>query len=117
MGLGIRRYAARPYATPAFRPGPARPRHAGAARERRGLPIHRTARRLELVLQLLVFTTQPLTLRFRATEIVAQTLVLAAQLVDGLLRIARRGISRVSDRTCMPDTSPVEKYKELMATI
>jgi hypothetical protein len=84
---------------------------ARATREGRRLAIDGTARGVEFVLQLLVFTTQALPLRFRAAEILAQTLVLAAQLVDRLLRITRRGIRGVSDRTCMPDPSPVEKYK------
>jgi hypothetical protein len=88
-----------------------------ATREGRRLAIDGTARSVEFVLQLLVFTTQALPLRLRAAEILAQTRVLAAQLVDRLLRITRRKIRGMSDRTCMPDTSPVEKYKELMATI
>ena len=90
---------------------------AGASRERRRLSIDGPACGLEVLFQLLVFPTQPLAFRFRPAQVLAQALVLAAQLLDRLLGIARRVVRRVSDRPYMPDLSPVEKYKELMATI
>jgi hypothetical protein len=91
--------------------------HARAAREGGRLAVDRAARRLEVLFQLLVFAPQALTFRLRPAEVLPQTLVLSTQLLDCLLGVARRGIRWVSDRTCMPDPSPIEKYKELMATI
>jgi hypothetical protein len=59
-------------------------------RERRRLPIHGTPRRFELVFQLGVFAPEPLPLRFRAAQVLAQPLVVPAQFVNDLLRIPRR---------------------------
>ena len=57
-----------------FAAGPARVRHARAARERGGLPVHGAARGLELLFQFLVLAAQPLPLRFRPAQVLAQAL-------------------------------------------
>jgi hypothetical protein len=54
------------------------------------LPVHGPARRLEVLLQLVVFTTQPLAFGFRATQILAQAVDFAPLLGDDLVRVTRR---------------------------
>ncbi len=73
-------------------PGASRARHARLAGERRGLARHRSARGLELVLQLLVLAAQPLPLGLRPSQIFAKPLDLARLILDDLLRVARRRI-------------------------
>ena len=95
----------------------ARVRDAGVAGERGGLPRDRPARRLELFFQLVVFASQALALRLRAPQILAQPFVFTAQLLQQLLRVARRWSRVLSDLLLISDRSVSEKYKELMATI
>jgi hypothetical protein len=92
-------------------------RDAGVAGERRGLARDGAPGGLQFVVQFFVFATEALTLRFRPAEILAEVLDLAAQLLDRLFWITRRGVRWVSDRPCMPNSSPIEKHKELMVTI
>jgi hypothetical protein len=93
-------------------------RHRRPAGERRRLAIHGAARRIELLLQAVVFAPQPGAFGLRAAQILAQPFDFARLLIDDLLRIARRRIWRVlSDLPVIADRSAGEKYKELMATI
>jgi hypothetical protein len=88
------------------------------ARERRGLPIDGAPRRIELLLQALVFAAQLVALGLRTAQVVAQAVVFTPQFLEDLLRVARRRIRRMlSDLPLIADRSAGEKYKELMATI
>lgn len=90
----------------------------GAARERGGLAIDGAPRRFELLLQALIFPTEPIAFSLRAAQILAQPFDFASLLVDDPLRVTRRWISgRVIDQVVMPDRSPSDKYKLLMRSI
>jgi hypothetical protein len=89
--------------------------HAGAPRERGGLPRDRAARRLELLFQFLVFAAQPLAFRFRAAQILAQPVDLSPLLVNDLLRGSRRRrLVALRHTTVMPDRR--SKYKRQIRT-
>jgi hypothetical protein len=82
------------------------------------LAIHGAARRIEFLLQTVVFAAQPGALGLGAAQVVAQAFVFPPQFLEDLLRVARRRIRRVvSDLPVIADRSAGEKYKELMATI
>ena len=81
---------------------------ARAARERRRLPIHRAARRLQFLFQLLVLPPQALPLGFRPAQVLAQPLDVAPLLVDDLLR---RGARLVALRHAPVMPNPRSKYK------
>jgi hypothetical protein len=101
-----------------FAAGPARMSSWRAPRERCRLAVHRTARRLELLLQALVFPAQSVAFRLRPAQILAQPLNFASLLVDNLPLIPRRLVGgRLSDPVLMPDRLEQEKYKELITTI
>jgi hypothetical protein len=96
----------------------ARLRHHRPARERRGLAIHGAPRCIEFLLQALVVAAQPGALGLRAAQILAQPLVFPAQVLEALLRVARRWVRRMlNDLLLIADRSANGKYKELMATI
>jgi len=87
----------------------------GPPRERRGLPIHRASRRLEILFQFLVFTPQPLPLGLRPPQILAQALDLPTLLVDDYLRVRRRGAGvALRHAPVMPDSRA--PYKRKMRT-
>jgi hypothetical protein len=89
---------------------PPRVRYTSPAREWRGRSIARAASRLEIVLQFLVLATQPLALRFRAAQGLAQSFVVASELLDDRLRIGRsRGLVALRYAAVMPDRH--KKYK------
>ena len=80
-----------------------------AAGNRRGLPRDRAPRGLELLFQLLVFAAQPLALRFRTTQILAQAFDFPCLVFDDLLRITRRIGRAARHAVVMPETR--SKYK------
>jgi hypothetical protein len=88
-----------------------RARDALPAGKRCRLPIHRPPRGVELVFQLLVFAGQPLPLRFRPPEILAQAVDLPTLLVDDLLRVARARVNGSRHRMLMPDSRAEYKRK------
>ena len=106
-----RRCARAPIRRPGLRPG-RRGAAARAARERRRLAIHRATRRVELVFQFVVFAPQPLPLRFRPAQILAQPLDSRRLLVDDLLRVAGRRRSSRRHAPVMPDSRA--QYKSEM---
>ena len=76
------------------------PRENGAAWRDAG-----AARRLELLFQFLVFAPQPLALRFRPAQILAQPLILARCSLDDLLRVGGGGSARRARHApVMPDS-------------
>ena len=79
-------------------------------RERRGLTVHCPPRGLEFVFQFFVFATQPLSLGFRAPQILAQPVDLPRLIVDDLLRVPGAWIVRTPlHAPVMPE--PRSKYK------
>ncbi len=85
---------------------------ARAARERRGLPIDRAARRVERVFQFVVFAPQPLPFDFRAPQVFLELRDAARLLLDDLLRVLRRRF-RATRRhgPVMPDSPRQYKRK------
>ena len=73
---------------PRLAAGPPRMCLTRAPREGRRLARDRATRRLELVFQLVILTTQPLPFRLRPAEIIPQPLNLPRLVIDDLLRIA-----------------------------
>ena len=103
LAIGTTRLSARTF----------RRRDPRASRERRLLPPDRTPRRLELDLQFLVLASKPLPLRFRPTQVLAQSVDLSALLLDDLLRITRRRhVIALWHVPVMPDSRA--KYKREM---
>ena len=88
---------------------PARSRHHGVPREGRRLAIPRAPRRLEFAFQSVVFPPQPLSLRFRPPQVLAQPLDLPMLLLDDLLTVTRRVVRGRRHAIVMPD--PRKEYK------
>ena len=111
--VDVRRHA--PMSAPAIggtrlATGPPRLGDARPAREGRGLPIHRSARRLELLFQLLVFSAQALALGFRAPQVFFELRDPARLIVDDLLGIVRgRRLVALRHAALMPESR--SKYK------
>jgi hypothetical protein len=77
------------------------------------LPVHRAARRLELVLQFLVFAPQPLPLGLRSPEVLFELRDPARLVLNDLLRVSRRrGLFALRHAAVMPN--PDSKYKQKM---
>jgi type II secretory pathway component PulM len=92
-----------------FSARPPRGRHSRAARERRGLAGRGASCGLEVLFQLLVLAPQPLSLRFRSSEILVQPLVLTTQFLDDLLRCPIRRLA-IRHAGVMPESRSKYKY-------
>ena len=96
-----------------FPTGPLRRGHARAAGERRRLSIDRPACGVEFLFQFLVFAPQPVTLRLRPAQILAQSLDLSTLVVDDVVRVVQRLIAPRWHAPLMPDSRAQYKRKPL----
>jgi hypothetical protein len=87
-----------------------------AARERRRLSIDGAPRSGEFFFQFFVFTPEPLPLRFRAAQVLAQLRILVTQALDLVTRGRRRIGVATRHASVMPD-SLAEYKRQVRASV